>query len=264
MRIFSKRRGKGIDDDAAWMRLIPILCLLTLAGLWQMAVTMRLFPVQVLVPPSVVAQTFASLWASGDLQRHLSFSLSRLFLGFGFGSAAGLALGAAMGLWQPVRRIFQPTFDAVRYVPVITFIPLLILFFDVEELFKVVVVSLATFFPVAIATFDGVRAIPRGYFEVSALYRLPLHDLILRVVFPATVPPVLTGMRLGLTRAWLSLVAAELLAADSGLGQMMEMGRQMFRIDVVMVGVILAGTIGFLLDRGMQFAEARLLGWRHA
>jgi sulfonate transport system permease protein len=157
-----------------------------------------------------------------------------------------------------------PLFHAVRQVPIIAFIPLLILFFDVEDSFKIVVVAAATFFPVALATMDAIAAIPKSHLEVARLYRLPMGALLWRVILPATVPPIITGFRLGLTRAWLSLVAAELLAADSGLGQMMEMGRQLFRIDVVMVGVIMAGVIGFLLDRSMVALEQRLGRWRLA
>jgi sulfonate transport system permease protein len=99
---------------------------------------------------------------------------------------------------------------------------------------------------------------------VARLYRLPIGALVSRVILPATAPPIVTGLRLGLTRAWLSLVAAELLAADSGLGQMMEMGRQLFRIDVVMAGVVVAGAVGFSLDRTMILIERRLGRWRQA
>lgn len=245
-------------------RLLPFAPLIVLLLLWQGASTFGLWPPQVLVPPTTIAVTFGDMLASGELERHLSASLYRLGIGFASGALAGLAAGTAMALSRPVFRLFAPLFHTVRQVPVIAFIPLLILFFDVEDSFKIVVVSVAAFFPVALATLDGINGIPRGHFEVAALYRLPFPALFARVVLPSTIPAILTGLRLGLTRAWLSLVAAELMAADSGLGQMMEMGRQLFRIDVVMIGVIVTGLIGFLLDRSMVATENRLSRWKHA
>ena len=116
----------------------------------------------------------------------------------------------------------------------------------------------------ALATFDGIRGVPKSWFEVAKVYRLSLFQLIRRILLPATVPAVLTGLRVSLTRAWVVLVAAELLAADSGLGQMMEMGRQLFQIDVVLAGVIVTGLVGFLLDRGARWVESHATRWKAA
>ncbi len=253
----ARARGHGA-------KLASALPLLLIVALWQLAFTMEMWPPQVLVAPAAIWETLVDMLRSGELQRHVGASLYRLALGFSCGSAAGLTLGTAMALSRLFNRLFAPTFQVFRQVPVIAFIPLLILFFDVEDSFKIVVVSAAAFFPVALATSDAIAAVPRSHFEVGALYRMPLAALIARVILPATIPSVLTGIRLGLTRAWLALVAAELLAADNGLGQMMEMGRQMFRIDVVMCGVIVAGLIGFLLDRSVIAAEAYFTRWKRA
>jgi sulfonate transport system permease protein len=104
--------------------------------------------------------------------------------------------------------------------------------------------------------------LPKSYFDVARIYRLPPLALFRKIILPATIPPVVTGIRIALGRSWGTLVAAELLAAESGIGQMMELGRQMFRIDVVMVGVVIAGAIGFALDRSLKLVEARLVRWR--
>ena len=116
----------------------------------------------------------------------------------------------------------------------------------------------------ALATYDGIKNIPSGYFDVSALYQLSAWTRFRDILFPAIVPALLTGVRIGLSRSWLVLVGAELLAAESGIGQMMEMSRQIFRMDVVMVGVILTGGIGFALDRGLRLLEWRLVRWKRA
>jgi sulfonate transport system permease protein len=137
-----------------------------------------------------------------------------------------------------------------------------ILVFGVEETFKILIVCKAVFFPVALATSEGIKAIPRSYFEVASVCRLPLPSLIMDVAFPAAAPTILTGLRIALSRAWMVLVAAELLAADSGLGQMIEMSRQMMRIDVVMVGVVVIGLVGFILDYSLRLFEIHLFRWK--
>lgn len=237
---------------------------LLLVGAWQVASSAGLFPPQILVSPSEVAGTIAELVCNGELGNHLGDSLFRLFWGFGIGASAGLAFGTALALSRLFEALFLPLFQAVRQVPILAFIPMLVLLLGIEEGFKITVVAVAAFFPVALAAFDGVRGIPKGWLEVARVYRTPLPALLLRILIPATVPPVLTGLRLGLTRAWLVLVAAELLAADNGIGQMMEMGRQLFRIDVVLAGVIISGLIGFSLDRGVKLVERRYTRWRVA
>lgn len=244
--------------------LLYALSPLALLCLWSWVCQTGRFPEQILVAPGVVVETFQELLASGELQEHLARSLTRLGWGFLIGASLGLAFGVAMALSGVVERLFSPFFNMVRQVPSIAFIPMLILLFGVEETFKIVIVAKAAFFPAALAAYEAVRGVPRSYFDVARVYRLPLATLVGRVVFPATVPPILTGLRLSLTRAWMVLVAAELLAADSGVGQMMEMGRQMFRIDIVMVGVVLTGAVGFALDQGFRLMEKRLVRWKEA
>ncbi|MCY1374413.1 putative aliphatic sulfonates transport permease protein SsuC [compost metagenome] len=155
-----------------------------------------------------------------------------------------------------------PLFHTLRQIPSIALIPMFVLFFGIEETFKVVIVAKAAFFPVALAASEGVKAIPRSYFEVADVYRLRWPTLLREVALPAAAPPILTGLRISLTRAWVVLVAAELLAADSGLGQMIEMSRQMLRIDVVMVGVVMAGLVGFALDFLFRLLERHLFRWK--
>nr|WP_284698971.1 ABC transporter permease [Sphingomonas lycopersici] len=237
---------------------------LALLALWQLAALSGVFPTQVLVPPADVAETLWSLARSGELERHISESLFRLGLGYLIGAIAGLAFGACIALSRLAEAALAPAFLAVWQVPVIAFVPVLVIFLGIDEPFKIAIVALATFFPVALATFDGIRGVPKAWFEVARVYRTRIPDLILRILVPATVPAVLTGMRVALTRSWVVLVAAELLAADSGIGQMMEMGRQMFRIDVVLAGVVVSGVIGFALDRGAKAIEHRATRWKYA
>lgn len=247
-----------------WRLILSVGSPLLLLLLWQAVTALKLFPPEVLVSPAAVVAAFAEIIASGELQRHLSESLGRLAAGFGFGATSGLAFGLVMALSKSVERVFGPTFQALRQVPVLAFIPMLILLLGIDEVFKVVIIAKAAFFPVALAAYDSIKGLPKSHFEVAALYKTPWWVLVGRILVPASLPNILAGARLSLTRAWLVLVAAELIVADSGLGQMMEMGRQMFRLDIVMAGVIVAGVIGFALDRLFQLVQSRALRWKTA
>lgn len=249
----------------AWLRLGPLTWLaspLLVLLAWTLVAQSGRYSEQLLVPPAVVWDTFNDLLRSGELLEHIYFSLSRLGIGFACGASAGLMFGVLLSLSKIVEVYCSPLFHTVRQIPSIALIPMFILAFGVEETFKVLIVTKAVFFPVALATSEGIKAIPRSYFEVGKIYRLPLRELIADIVFPAAAPPILTGIRIGLSRAWMVLVAAELLAADSGLGQMIEMARQMMRIDIVMVGVGVIGVIGFILDYGFRLLEKHLFRWK--
>ncbi|MBJ7437735.1 MAG: ABC transporter permease [Sphingopyxis sp.] len=237
---------------------------LLLIGLWQLLCLTGVFPPQVLVAPSAVARTLQEMALTGELQRHLGDSLRRLLLGFAIGAFAGMAFGATIALSRLAEAVLSPLFLALWQVPVIAFVPIMVMFLGIDEPFKLAVVAIAAFFPMALATFDGIRGVPKSWFEVAKVYRLSLLRLIRHILLPATVPAVLTGLRISLTRAWVVLVAAELLAADSGLGQMMEMGRQLFQIDVVLAGVIVTGLVGFFLDRGARWVESHATRWKSA
>ena len=236
----------------------PVLLL----SLWSLATALDWAPEQILVSPLQVLQTAYELTASGELPAHLAVSLGRLGAGFVTGGVAGIAFGLAVGLVPALRAFTAPTFNVLRQMPSVALIPLFILLFGIGETFKIFIVVKATFFVVALAVIDGVHGVPRSLLEVAELLRLTRLQAVRKVVLPAIVPATLTGVRIALSRSWVVLVGAELLAADSGLGQMMEMGRQMFRIDVVMVGVLLTGLIGYALDRVFRALEAYLMRWQ--
>lgn len=240
-------------------RLLSSLGLATLFLLWWGTTRLGIFPRQVLAPPGAVWSAFVNGVQSGELVGHVSASLGRLGLGYVFGCSLGAAFGLAMALSRSFEDYTSGLFHAIRQVPTVAFIPMLVLMFGVEETFKIVVVAKASFYPVAFSVFSGVRGIPARYLDVAAVCRLSLLDRLRLVMIPATLPPVLTGLRLGLSRAWIALVAAELLVSDEGIGQMMEMGRQLFRLDIVLMGIIIIGTIGYLLDLAFKALERSLV-----
>jgi sulfonate transport system permease protein len=235
---------------------------LLLLALWSLATALQWAPEQILVSPLQVLRTAWEMLQTGELEQHLEVSLLRLVGGFGAGAVAGIGFGLALGLSPRLRAYAAPTFNVLRQLPSVALIPLFILLFGIGESFKVMIVVKATFFIVALAVHDAVAGLSQRYVEVARIYGFTRWQVVRHVVLPAIAPATLTGVRIALSRSWMVLVGAELLAADSGLGQMMEMGRQMFRLDVVMVGVVLTGTIGFALDRGLRWLDAHLTRWQ--
>ena len=250
----------------SWTRFKPLASLISpmlLLLVWTLVTRAHWFSDRILVPPRDVWSAFLELCDSGELIEGLKISLLRLACGFGLGALGGLILGVLLEKSSHARAYLGPTFQVLRQVPTLALIPMFILLFGIGETLKIVIIVKSTLYPVAVATMDGVRDIPERYLEVGRAYRLGAWASFKRILFPAAVPPILTGMRIALGRSWMVLVAIELLTADTGIGQTMETGRQMLRLDIVMVGVIVTGVIGFTLDRGLQLLERTLLPWKY-
>lgn len=243
-------------------RVLAIAGPLIVFFLWWSLASSGRFATQIVVPPREIWAALVELWDSGELWLHLRGSFGRLASGFALGSAVGLATGIMMAVSRHLEAACAPIFNAVRQVPAIAFIPMLILIFGIGETFKILIVAKAAFFAIALATFEGVRNISSRELEVANLFKLSAVARVRYVIVPAALPELLTGIRLGLGRAWGVLVAAELFAADIGIGQMMEAGRQMFRLDVVFLGVIVTGMVGYTFDHGLQRLQTALAPWR--
>jgi sulfonate transport system permease protein len=243
---------------------IALLFPLTLLALWSVSAHFGWLPPQILPSPGEVWAALLDLARSGDLARNTGISLLRVVEGFAAGSFLGLLLGIAMGLSPKVEDYFKPLFTAFAQVPTLGWIPFLMLLVGIGEPLKVLVIAKAAFVPVALNTLSGIRAVPPIYAEVGALFRFNRWQLLQKVVLPAAVPPIFTGLRYGLTHAWNALVAVELLASAEGLGYLLVWGRQMFWLDTMMGAMLIIGVVGFLLDRIMATCEARLQRWRLA
>jgi sulfonate transport system permease protein len=256
-------KGGLVARWLAWRWSVLTSPLLVLA-LWALASALAWAPEQILVPPLQVLAAGRELFDSGELGEHVSVSLVRLLSGFAIGSLAGILFGLLVGLSPRLDAYTAPSFQVLRQIPSVALIPLFILVFGIGETFKLVIVAKASFFIVALAVHDAVSGLPARHTEVAAMFRFTRLQVVRKVVLPAIVPATLTGVRIALGRSWMVLVGAELLAAENGLGQMMEMARQMFRLDIVMVGVVLTGLIGVALDRGFRLLEGWLMRWQRA
>jgi sulfonate transport system permease protein len=167
-----------------------------------------------------------------------------------------------MGLSPTLKDYVYPLFKAFSQVPVLGWLPLLMLLVGIDEALKVILIAKAALVPVTLNTYHGIRGVPTRFIEVARVLRFNRWQLLSRVVFPAALPTVWNGVRYGLTHAWLALVVVELLASSEGLGFMIVYGRQLFQLDVVMAAVAVVGAAGYLLDRLLAAIELRLLRWR--
>lgn len=235
---------------------------LLLLAVWEALCQSGRFPDAVLVPPEQVYLTFIGLLQDGELWDNLRVSGSRVLLGFAIGGGAGLVTGIAFGLSPTLERYLGLSFTVLRQVPFIAWGPLLILVMGIGEGFKIAIIANAAFFPMALNTLDGVRNVPRSYRDVAAIFQFSRWSLIRRLIVPAALPFILTGLRLALSRSWMMVVGAELFASTVGVGHMMDWAREMFQIDVVMVGVLLTGVVGFGLDQTLRLIETRFSTWK--
>ncbi|MDB5989925.1 MAG: sulfonate transporter [Herbaspirillum sp.] len=265
MPLSARKTPAGQIQKIHWLRIaeasaFPLLLLL----LWQAASSLNLAASEILPSPALVLQTFARLWLSGELGGHLAISFSRVLQGFLLGGAIGIAVGLTMGVSRVAEQMIGPLFRAFCQVPIMAWLPLMMLVFGVGEMLKAVIIAMAVLVPMAINTFEGIRRIPPHYLEVAKVLRLRRRTLLLRLLLPAIFPPMFSGVRQGLSHAWVSLIGVELLASTKGVGYMMSWGRVIFQLDIVFAGVIVVGLVGLAMDLVLRHIERRLGSWRPA
>jgi sulfonate transport system permease protein len=242
----------------AWKLVFPA----ALLSIWFAGTYWGWLPEQILPKPYEVGATLFGMLRSGELQTHTGISLLRVIYGFAAGAAAGFALGAAMGLSRTVDDYARPLFTAISQVPALAWIPLAMLLLGIGETLKIVVIAKAAFVPVVMNTSAGIRNVSSQFVEVGETFRFSAWQKLRLVVLPGSVPSMFTGLRYGLTHAWIALVSVELVASSEGLGYLLVWGRQMFWLDTVLVSMLVIGVIGFLSDKVLAVIERYLQRWR--
>lgn len=225
--------------------IVPVLIL----AAWICATHFRSIPTSILPKISMVWQAFLEMLQSGQLWKDLSVTLSRVVKGYLLSALLGMILGSLMGMSKTVAYLLQPTVTVIRQIPIIAWIPLIILWCGIGELSKIVVIVMAAFFPIMINTMSGISSTPAGYIEVAQLYKLSFFKTFRKVYLPHALPQILVGLKLGLGISWMAVVAAELIASLSGIGYRMSNARSLMQSDVVIVCMILIGLIGILMDK---------------
>jgi sulfonate transport system permease protein len=241
--------------------ILPVIILVVWEGLSRAGLEdPHVFP-----PLEWIVQTAWADTLHASLVNNLLSSLGRCAAGFVIGGLAGLLAGAAFGLSPTMRLLFHPLFNALKQIAVFAWIPLLAMWFGIGEASKLAFIALATFAPVLVNTEEGFRRAPPGLLEVGAVLTMRRLQVICRIVLPAALPSIMTGLQLGLIHAWLGTIGAEFfMTAGPGIGTFVAEGRDRFQMSQTLVGVILLGLVGFALQRGAQALERRVLRWRTA
>jgi sulfonate transport system permease protein len=252
-------RGPGAQR---WRRvLLGLLLPTTVLAAVEIAVRAGALPAHLLPAPSQIFDTLIDLGAQG-LLGHIGASTLRVAAGFGIGAVLAVLLGAAVGLSRRAEALLDPSFQALRAIPSLAWVPLLLLWLGIDEAPKIVLIAIGAFFPVYMGVASGIRGVDRKLIEVGRLYQLSNVALTRRVLLPAALPSILTGLRNGLSLAWMFMVAAELIAASRGLGYLLSDGRETSRADIVLAAIALLAILGKFSDSLMAAIEHRCLAWR--
>jgi sulfonate transport system permease protein len=240
---------------APW--LLPIALLLA----WEVSARTGWLSSRILPEPLAVATAFWTLAASGELWEHLRTSLWRALSGFAVGAGLGLALGLLTGSFRRAETLLDTTLQMVRNIPALALIPLVILWFGIDETAKLFLLAVGVFFPVYLNTFHGIRSTDAGLVEMAKSYGLKGWPLYRDVILPGALPSILVGVRFSLGLVWVLLIVAETISAQAGIGYMTMNAREFLQTDVVLVGILLYAILGKLADLVARALERRLLRW---
>jgi sulfonate transport system permease protein len=248
-----------------WARLTrPALGLvlpLLLAAVWELTVRMGWASGRLAPPPSVIFASFVDLWRTGDLQRNTLVTLGRVAAGFGIGVSIATLLGAAAGYSPLVRRLLDPSLQALRAIPSIAWVPLFILWLGIFEASKITLIAIGVFFPVYLGLMGAIQSVDRKLVEVGRAFRLSDIEMVRRILLPAVLPAYVISLRSGLGLGWMFVVAAELMGASSGLGYLLIDGQELGKPAEIIAAIVAFAIVGKATDWLIALCAAPFLRW---
>jgi NitT/TauT family transport system permease protein len=248
-----KRRVKTALTISSPLVLLVLWEFLSQSGL----IDSRFFP-----PPTQIVSTFTSLLTSGELFSHMGISLFRILAGFLLGVIPAIIIGLCMGLYAPVRHFVSPLIMALMPIPTLALLPLILIVFGIGETSKIVTIAGSVFFPVVINTVAGVITIESIYIDVAKNYGASQKDFFLKIALPGALPVMLEGIQMGQAIALLTIVAAEMMGAQSGIGYLIWTSYSAFLLKEMFVGLILISFFGYLFSLLIRALQRKLLPWR--
>ena len=243
---------------AGW--ILPALIVLG----WEALSRLGVIPASILPAPTAVAAALWRVTTSGELVRNMGVSAWRAGIGFLIGGVIGFAFGLANGLSRLSEQLTDTTLQMVRNVPHLALIPLVILWFGIDEQAKLFLVALGVFFPIYINTLHGIRSVDPQLIEMGRTYGMDGAALFSRVILPGALPSIFVGLRFGLGIMWLTLIVAETISASSGIGYMAMQAREFMMTDVVVLSILIYALLGKLADTLARLLERHLLAWNPA
>ena len=259
-------RGMSMPGEGSTTN-VSIATVVVLAVLWWLATHLGWLPPLVLPAPEAVWKAFVAA-NKGELQggktllEHFGWSFARVFGAFFLACVTAVPVGIAMGVSRTARGIFDPPIEFYRPLPPLAYLPLVIIWFGIEETSKVILIYLACFAPLAVSARAGVKSVMIE--QINAAYSLGASkwQVIRHVVIPAALPEIFTGMRISIGFGWTTLVAAEMVAANAGLGQMVLNASNFLRTDVVIMGIVVIGVVAYSFDLLMRYIERAVVPWK--
>lgn len=245
---------------------VSLLTLCALLALWWLVARLGLIRPLFLPPPAQVLQQFATLagpqgFMDATLWQHLAASLQRILIALAAATLCGVTVGLAMGLSPTLRGMLDPLIELYRPVPPLAYLPLMVIWFGIGETSKVLLIYLAIFAPVAMATLAGVQGARQVRLRAARALGANRWQVLWYVIVPGALPDMLTGLRIGLGVGWSTLVAAELIAATRGVGFMVQAAGEFLATDVVLAGILVIALIAFTLELGLRALQRRLTPW---
>ncbi|WP_306545951.1 aliphatic sulfonate ABC transporter permease SsuC [Malikia spinosa] len=242
-------------------QLLPWLLPVLLIVLWQWAAARGWISSRVLPAPLEVGRAAWQLAASGELWTHVKISAGRALIGLAVGGGLGLVLGLLTGSVRWLETLLDSTIQMIRNIPALALIPLVILWFGIDEMAKLFLIAVSVFFPIYINTFHGIRNVDPGLIEMGRTYGLSRWGLYTQVVLPGALSSILVGLRFSLGLMWVILIVAETISAQAGIGYLTMNAREFLQTDIVLVGILLYALLGKLADLFARGLERYWLRW---
>lgn len=257
----SNKSNVSRGTKAIGQQLLPWVFPVVLIAVWQFASSVGLLQSRVLPAPSAVVSAFWQLLISGELWHHVKVSAGRALIGLLIGGGLGLFLGLLNGSSKIASTLLDTTLQMIRNIPALALIPLVILWFGIDESAKLFLVAVGVFFPMYINTYHGIRSVDPQLIEMGKSYGLSRWQLYKEIILPGAMPSILVGLRFSLGLVWVLLIVAETISAQAGIGYMTMNAREFLQTDVVLVGILLYALLGKLADVLAQSLERYLLRW---
>jgi taurine transport system permease protein len=246
--------------------LISAVTVVGIVVLWWLASHFQWVPPLFLPTPEVVFERLyesaAGKLTDAPLAEHFGWSMFRVFAAFLAACVTAIPIGIAMGVSRVLRGIFDPPIEFYRPLPPLAYLPLIVIWFGIDELSKVLLIYLACFAPLAMSARAGVRSVSQEQIHAAYSMGATRRQVIWHVIVPAAMPEILTAMRIAIGFGWTTLVAAEMVAANKGLGQMVLNASNFLRTDIVIMGIIVIGVVAYLFDLLMRYVERLVVPWK--
>lgn len=237
---------------------IAAIVFAALTFLWWAVTWGGLVPALFLPSPGAVLSRLGELWQSGKLAQDTTVSIYRITVGFLISTAIALPIGVLIGTYRAWEAAIEPLVDFIRYMPVVAFVPLTILWTGTGDLQKFLIIWIGTFFQQVLLVMDNVRSVPNDFVNLGRTFGMPERSILARIIVPSALPAIWDSMRISLGWAWTWLVVAELVAATSGLGYRITTAQRFFQTDTIFGYLLLLGMLGLATDQAMKIAGRHL------